>query len=103
MLKELQDGHTNLISSYDVSRYWIWEQYPVNYDERLIDEHYLAVSIICSEPCITLIINTCGLVTQHVPDGITLLADRGQECTLNCTSGQTTNGGLKISNLVLEE
>ena len=41
MLKELQDGHTNLISSFDVSRYWIWEQYPINYDERLIDEHYL--------------------------------------------------------------
>lgn len=41
MLKELKDGHTNLISSYDVSRYWIWEQYPVNYDERLINEHYL--------------------------------------------------------------
>lgn len=41
MLKELKDGHTNLISSFDVSRYWIWEQYPVNYDERLIDEHYL--------------------------------------------------------------
>ena len=41
MLKELQDGHTNLISSFDASRYWIWEQYPINYDERLIDEHYL--------------------------------------------------------------
>ncbi len=41
MLKELQDGHTNLISAFDVSRYWIWEQYPVNYDERLIDDHYL--------------------------------------------------------------
>ena len=41
MLKELKDGHTNLISAIDVSRYWIWEQYPVNYDERLIDEHYL--------------------------------------------------------------
>ena len=41
MLKELCDGHTNLISAYDVSRYWIWEQYPLNYDERLIDEHYL--------------------------------------------------------------
>lgn len=41
MLKELQDGHTNLVSSFDVSRYWIWEKYPVNYDERLIDEHYL--------------------------------------------------------------
>lgn len=41
MLKELQDGHVNLVSSYDVSRYWIWEQYPENYNERLIDEHYL--------------------------------------------------------------
>ena len=41
MLRELKDGHTNLISSWDVSRYWIWEQYPQNYNERLIDEHYL--------------------------------------------------------------
>lgn len=41
MLKELKDGHTNLISSWDVSRYWIWEQYPVNYDERVIDKYYL--------------------------------------------------------------
>jgi len=41
MLKELKDGHTNLIASHDVSRYWIWEQYPVNYDERIIDQYYL--------------------------------------------------------------
>ena len=41
MLKTLQDGHTNLMSTFDVSRYWIWEQYPTNYDERLIREHYL--------------------------------------------------------------
>ena len=41
MLKELRDGHTNLIASHDVSRYWIWEQWPVNYDERIIDAHYL--------------------------------------------------------------
>ena len=41
MLKELKDGHTNLSSSFDVSRYWIWEQYPKNYDERLIEKHYL--------------------------------------------------------------
>ena len=41
MLTTLQDGHTNLMSTFDVSRYWIWEQYPTNYDERLIREHYL--------------------------------------------------------------
>lgn len=41
MLKELKDGHTNLSSSFDTSRYWIWEQFPQNYDERLVEEHYL--------------------------------------------------------------
>lgn len=41
MLKELHDGHTNLIAAHDVSRYWIWEKYPKNYDDRLIDEYYL--------------------------------------------------------------
>lgn len=41
MLAELKDGHVNLASSFDVSRYWIWEQYPQNFDERLVDEHYL--------------------------------------------------------------
>ena len=41
MLKELRDGHTNLMSGWDVSRYWIWEQYPKNYDERIVNEYYL--------------------------------------------------------------
>ena len=41
MLEELQDGHVNLISSWDVSHYWIWENYPQNYDERLVNEYYL--------------------------------------------------------------
>lgn len=41
MVEELRDGHTNLSSPFDVSRYWIWEQYPQNYDERLVEEHYL--------------------------------------------------------------
>lgn len=32
MLMELKDGHTNLISSFDVSRYWAWyEDYPPNF------------------------------------------------------------------------
>ena len=41
MLEELQDGHVTLTSSFDVSYYtkW-WSDYPQNYDERLIEEHY---------------------------------------------------------------
>lgn len=42
MLDELQDGHTNLISWFNVSYYrkW-WSDYPQNFDWRLVQEHYL--------------------------------------------------------------
>ena len=34
MLAELEDGHTNLISTFNVSRFWNWhENYPDNYNE----------------------------------------------------------------------
>lgn len=40
MLSELQDGHVNLVSSHDMSRYWNWsENYPVNFDRTLQDEY----------------------------------------------------------------
>ena len=36
MLAELKDGHTNLISSFDVARYWKWyEDYPSNFNSEL--------------------------------------------------------------------
>ena len=42
MLDELQDGHVNLSSSFATSYYWAWFQdYPVNYDERVVHQYYL--------------------------------------------------------------
>jgi hypothetical protein len=36
MLGELRDGHVNLSSSYDLSRYWSWyEDYPSNFSDTL--------------------------------------------------------------------
>jgi hypothetical protein len=36
MLGELRDGHVNLYSSYDLSRYWSWyEDYPSNFSDTL--------------------------------------------------------------------
>jgi hypothetical protein len=36
MLAELKDGHTNLISSFNVARYWSWyEDYPPNFNEEV--------------------------------------------------------------------
>lgn len=41
MLSELKDGHTNLISSFNMSRYWAWyEDYPPNFYEE-IQKNYL--------------------------------------------------------------
>ncbi|MDR0833064.1 MAG: S41 family peptidase [Candidatus Symbiothrix sp.] len=38
MLREVKDGHVNLISSFDLGRYWDWyEDYPENYEQELID------------------------------------------------------------------
>jgi hypothetical protein len=38
MLGELKDGHVNLVSPFDVGRYWKWfEDYPDNYKQELID------------------------------------------------------------------
>ena len=42
MLSELKDGHVNLISSHDVSRYWSWkDDYPTNFEYSII-ENYLS-------------------------------------------------------------
>ena len=40
MLSELRDGHVNLYSVRDVSRYWSWYQdYPINYSEDLVNNY----------------------------------------------------------------
>ena len=42
MLAELQDGHVNLSSSFDMARYWKWfEDYPVNFNEEIVNKYYL--------------------------------------------------------------
>lgn len=41
MLYELKDGHVNLRSSFDVSRYWEWYLgYPQNFDYALLERNY---------------------------------------------------------------
>lgn len=41
MMNELKDGHTNLVSSFNISRYWAWyEDYPANFSED-VQKKYL--------------------------------------------------------------
>lgn len=42
MLNELKDGHVNITSDFDVSRYWDWYlDYPQNFDFSLLERKYL--------------------------------------------------------------
>lgn len=42
MLNELKDGHVNLVSSFNQSRYWEWfEAYPQNFSEEIVKRYYL--------------------------------------------------------------
>lgn len=42
MLYELKDGHVNLLSHFDRSRNWEWfHNFPLNYDQNIIDRDYL--------------------------------------------------------------
>ena len=46
MLAELKDGHTNLISSFNVARYWSWyEDFPPNYNSE-IHKSYLGTDFL---------------------------------------------------------
>ncbi len=40
MIAELRDGHVNLYTSFDTSRYWGWhEDYPSNYSDTLVSKY----------------------------------------------------------------
>ncbi|GAP72099.1 peptidase, S41 family [Candidatus Symbiothrix dinenymphae] len=40
MLREVRDGHVNLISAFNLGRYWDWyENYPKNFNQELIDAY----------------------------------------------------------------
>jgi hypothetical protein len=42
MLYELRDGHTNLVSDFDLSRNWRWYlDHPDNYDANIVQRNYL--------------------------------------------------------------
>lgn len=42
MLNELKDGHVNLVSDFNTSRYWDWYQnYPQNFNDEIVERKYL--------------------------------------------------------------
>lgn len=51
LLFELEDGHVNLTSSFNRSRNWEWSQnFPLNYNQGIIDRNYLGTEFWISGP-----------------------------------------------------
>ncbi len=51
MLFELHDGHVNLTSDFNRSRNWEWFQnYPNNFNQKIIDHHYLGKDYFVTGP-----------------------------------------------------
>lgn len=63
MLAELRDGHVNLRSEFNRSRYWNWYlDYPANFDYNLVERHYLANSYEISGPLQNRVIDSVGYI-----------------------------------------
>ncbi len=59
MLFELRDGHVNLTSDFDRSRNWLWFQdYPDNYNQNIIDKHYLGKDFFITGPLLNRVIDS---------------------------------------------
>ncbi len=63
MLDELKDGHVNLSSSFDRSRYWNWYlDYPENFDYSLIERNYLAKDYKIAGPFKSTVVDNVGYI-----------------------------------------
>ncbi len=63
MLNELKDGHTNLRSPFNRSRYWGWMlNYPPNFDWHLVERNYLGNDYWMSGPLYNQVIDSVGYI-----------------------------------------
>jgi hypothetical protein len=63
MLFLLRDGHTNLVSKFDVSRNWDWFlDYPQNFNFSLIERNYLGRDHQIARPFRTTVIDSVGYI-----------------------------------------
>lgn len=59
MLNTLKDGHVNLTSEFNRSRNWDWFlDYPENYDQALVDRHYLGEDHVITGPLLNQVIDS---------------------------------------------
>lgn len=104
MLYELEDGHVNLTSSFNRSRNWEWLQdFPLNYNQGIIDRTYLGRDFHISGPLTHQIID--GVLYVNYRSFAQPLQDRDIEAILQRAENTKgiiidvrSNGGGAINN-----
>lgn len=104
MLFELKDGHVNLTSPFNRSRNWDWFQdYPVNYNQGIIDRNYLGKGFWITGPLRNQIINSVLYVnyrsfTEEISDSnLEELIKRAQDMS-GVIIDVRSNGGGNLGN-----
>lgn len=63
MLQALRDGHVNLISPFNFSRYWEWYlDFPENFNRSLLERNYWGENYDISGPLINTVIDSVGYI-----------------------------------------
>jgi len=109
MLNTLKDGHVNLTSEFNRSRNWDWFlDYPENYDQELVDRHYLGEDHLISGPLLNQVIDSVLYVNYRSfgntisDDHLTALTDRatgmkGVIIDVRNNGGGNLNNGYKLA------
>ncbi|EON76647.1 Carboxyl-terminal protease-related protein [Lunatimonas lonarensis] len=115
MLGELQDGHVNLLSTFNRSRNWSWfEGFPLFYDQQLIDDVYLGTTFRIIGPLHAQTVNNVlyvnyrsferTLTPQHMDEIVRLMQfHEGLILDVRSNGGGNLQNALTIASRFIEE
>lgn len=115
MIGELEDGHVNLLSTFNRSRNWRWfEGFPLFYDQQLIDDIYLGTNFRIIGPLHAQTVDNMlyvnyrsferNITTQHMDEIIRLMKfHEGLIIDVRSNGGGNLQNALNIASRFIEE
>lgn len=116
MLFQLRDGHTNLVSPFDLGRNWKWYlDHPDNYDANLVERQYLGVDHRITGPMRHQMLRDSILYIRYASFSVGLTGDhlnfvlqraagaKGVIIDVRSNGGGTTNQALALASCFLKE
>ncbi len=116
MLFELRDGHTNLVSPFDLGRNWKWYlDHPDNFDANTVERHYLGDDHRITGPMRHQMLSDSILYIRYASFGVGLSGEhlnfvlqraagaKGVIIDVRSNGGGTTNHALALASSFIKE